>query len=102
MSGHPLSEPNAIVVNWERDAHPYYVGGKKPEWEELDTIMKEPRFRYTEDFREKASQMANLARILPHFTGETLWKMVNDGFYWMKCSLHHIVIFLEEPKEDSQ
>ena len=100
MSGHPLSEPHAIVVNWGRDARAY--DGSSPDWEQLDKIMESPRFAYTEDFREMACQMTNLARILPHFTGETLWKMVNDGFYWKECTLHHIVIFLKEPKEESQ
>ena len=100
MSGHPLSEPNAIVVDWERYARDY--DGSRPEWEELDKIMKRPRVSYIEEFREMACQLTNLARLLPHFDGGTLWRMVNDGFYWRECSLHCIVIFLKEPKEDSQ
>ena len=100
MSGHPLSEPNAIVVNWDRDARDY--NGSTPQWEQLDSIMGKPYLAYTEEYRNKATQMGMLARMLPHFTGETLWKMVNDGFYWKECTLHHIVIFLKEPKEDSQ
>ena len=101
MSGHPLSESNAIVVDWERDARSH-DGKSTPEWEELDSIMQKPYLAYTEEYRDKATRMGMLAQLLPHFTGETLWKMVNDGFYWKECTLHHIVIFLKEPKEDSQ